>query len=319
MGMEKRTLGRSGIEVTALGLGCMRISGPSQFIDGTKGEWSGIPDTKGKIRCLHTAMDKGVTLFDTSMAYGCGENEETLGKAFSDRRDKVIIATKFGNLMDEASRTLMRRKGGPFLAKAGTFPDWIRWSCEQSLRRLRTDYIDLYQCHAGMADNGEEMMETLERLVQEGKIRWYGWSTDDADRVRTFAQGEHCAAAELALNVLRSTNEALEVCEESNLAALIRSPLGGGLLAKSEQDIKQTEANIEKMKELDAIREILTSEGRSVVQGAICWLWARSDVTVPIPGFRTMEQLEGLCGALQFGPLTQEQMAEIETIQNEIP
>jgi len=314
--MEKRLLGKSRISVNPLGLGCMRISQPCKWLDG--GTWGfGGPDEGESIRFLHKAVDMGVELFDTANAYGAGQNEETLGKAFSDRRDKVIIATKFGHRIDEFTRTLMltqKTKNPDYYHRANTVPALIHWSCEQSLRRLKTDYIDLFLCHIGIAENGEEMLGVLENLVSEGKIRSYGWSTDLADRAEIFSKGEHCAAIELQLNVLENKNEALPVCEDNKLAALIRSPLGGGLLSKNVQDVADNEKSVDKIIKLDALRDVLTSEGRTVVQGALGWLWAKSRVAVPIPGFRTMEQLEGLIGALDYSPLRKEQLIEIDNI-----
>jgi aryl-alcohol dehydrogenase-like predicted oxidoreductase len=319
--MTRRKLGKYGIEVNPLGLGCMRISAPCSWLDG--GTWGfGGPTEDEAIRFLHHAMDAGIELFDTANAYGAGQNEETLGKAFAGRREKVVISTKFGHRIDETTRTLMltgKSKNPDYYHRANTVPALIRWSCEQSLRRLRTDYIDLFLCHIGTAENGEEMRGVLDDLVEEGKIRSYGWSTDLADRAEIIAKGGHCAAIELKLNVLDSENAALAVCEENGLAALIRGPLGGtmlggGLLTKSVKDASQNESQGGKLKKQDAVRDVLASDGRTVVQGALCWLWAKSRTAIPIPGFRTHEQLEGIIGTLEHGPLSPEEMSDIESI-----
>jgi len=313
--MEKRKLGSSGIKVNPLGLGCMRLSAASKWLDGADLYWNG-PDESTSIRLMRTAADMGIDLFDTSNVYGSGQNEEALGKALSGMRDKVVIVTKFGHMMDESTRTFLRATATPpSYTIANTFPALIKWQCEQSLRRLQTDYIDTFLCHVQMAENGEEMMGALEELVEEGKIRSYGWSTDLADRAEIFSKGKNGVAIELRLNVVDNENECLAVCERSGMAALVRSPLGGGVLGKTAEDVSQDADKARQVAKLDAVRDVLTSDGRSVVQGALCWLWAKSECVIPIPGFRTLEQLEGLYGALQFGPLKPEQMAEIETIQ----
>ncbi len=318
--MEKRKLGKSGIEVNKLGLGCMRLSAPAKQLGGTVWEFN-APDQNRSIKLLRTAVDMGFDFFDTSNAYGAGQNEETLGKAFSGIRDKVVISTKFGHLIDETTRTLMRSGNTTPLnyIQSIAFPAMIKWQCEQSLRRLKTDYIDLFNCHVGRAINIEEILETLEELVKEGKIRTYGWSIEranDLELVEKFSKGKNCSSLGIRLNVVDNKNDILQICDKNGQAAMITGPLGSGLLGKKAQDVSLNEAQSQKLKKLDAVREILTSDGRSVVQGALCWLWARSKNTLPIPGFRTMEQLEGLCGTLEYGPLKPEQMSEIEVIMN---
>ena len=175
---------------------------------------------------------------------------------------------------------------------------------------------------------------TLEELVQEGKIRSYGWSTDFPERAQVFAQGPKCSAVQLQLNVLDDNPAMIALCEKENLAALNRGPLAMGLLTnKYTTEIKvaandvRGEKSPEWMKyfkdgkpspewaaKRDAIREILTSKGRSISQGALAWNWARSEKTLPIPGFRTVAQVEENAGAMQFGPLTTEQMNEINRL-----
>ena len=178
------------------------------------------------------------------------------------------------------------------------------------------------------------MRETLETLVKEGKIRAYGWSTDYPERVEVFAQGPKCAAVQLQLNVLDDNPAVIEQCERYNLAALNRGPLAMGLLTDkytggtklSVDDVrgekspewmkyfKDGKPNADWLGKRDAVRDILISNGRTVAQGALAWLWARSPKTLPIPGFRTVEQVKENAGATQFGPLTAEQMSEIDQI-----
>ena len=178
------------------------------------------------------------------------------------------------------------------------------------------------------------MRETLEALVKEGKIRSYGWSTDFPDRAEVFAQGKHCAAIQLQLNVLDDNPPVVEICEKYDLAAINRGPLAMGLLTgkytastqPSSDDVrgekspewmqyfKDGKPNPEFLEKVEVLREILTSNGRTLSQGALAWLWARSEKTIPIPGFRTVEQVEENCGALEYGPLADEQMEEIQML-----
>jgi aryl-alcohol dehydrogenase-like predicted oxidoreductase len=196
------------------------------------------------------------------------------------------------------------------------------------LRRLNTDYIDLYQLHVGdyAPAKAPAVMETLEDLVAEGKIRWYGWSTDDPERARVFGPGEHCATIQHILNVLIDLPPMLDVCDEFNLGSINKSPLFMGILTGKfttdstfpEDDVRQAwnlkedDRGGRRLKQLEAVREILTSDSRTLTQGALGWIWARHDRAVPIPGFKTVKQVEENAKAMEFGPLSEEQMLEIE-------
>lgn len=321
----KRMLGRSGIEVSAMGLGCWAIGGPFWAGETPLG-WGEVDDSES-IRAIHAALDLGINFFDTANVYGAGHSERVLGRALAGRRDRVVIATKFNAVFDEHTRQV---------TGADPSPQGIRRACEDSLRRLQTDYLDLYQFH----DNGYPVeqagpvRDTLEELVKEGKIRAYGWSTDFPDRAEFFAQGPHCSAIQLQLNVLDDNPAVIAICEKYNLAAINRGPLAMGLLTDkyapqtrvSIDDVrgeksptwmkyfKDGKPNPEWLAKRDAIRQILTSGGRTLAQGALAWLWARSPQTIPIPGFRTVAQVKENAAAMQFGPLTSEQMQEIDAI-----
>ena len=320
-----RTLGRSGIEVSALGMGCWAIGGP--FWSGeTPLGWGDVDDDES-IRAIHAALDKGIDFFDTANVYGAGHSERVLGRAITGRRSQVVIATKFNAVFDET----MRQVTG-----SDPSPGGIHKACEESLRRLNTDYIDLYQFHDNgyPAEKATPVRETLEALVEAGKIRAYGWSTDYLDRAEVFAQGLKCTAIQLQLNVLDDNPAMIAFCEKNNLAAINRGPLAMGLLTGkytpstkvSADDVrgpkspewmkyfKSGKPNPEWMSMRDAILEILTSQGRTIAQGAIAWNWACSPQNIPIPGFRTVKQVEENAGAMAFGPLTMEQMSEIEII-----
>ena len=323
--ITSRKLGKSGIEVSPMGLGCWAIGGP--FWAGETPQGWGEVDDEESIRAIHAGIDLGVTLFDTANVYGAGHSERVLARAFAGRRSQVVIATKFNAVFNETTRQV---------TGSDTSPAGIRAACEDSLHRLNTDYIDLYQFH----DNGyppekaEPVRETLEGLVKEGKIRAYGWSTDFPERLEVFAQGPKCAAVQLQLNVLDDNPAILALCDKYDLAALNRGPLAMGLLTgkytsetkPSADDVrgvkspewmkyfKNGKPNPEWLSKRGAVRAILASNGRSVAQGALAWLWARSPKTLPIPGFRTVAQVKENAGAMQFDPLTMEQMREIDKL-----
>jgi len=321
----RRALGRSGIEVSALGMGCWAIGGP--FWSGETPLGWGEVDDHQSIRAIHAALDRGVNFFDTANVYGAGHSERVLGQALAGRRSQVIIATKFNSLFDETTRQV---------TGTDATPGGIRKACEDSLHRLNTDYIDLYQFHDNgyPAEQAAPVRDTLETLVQEGKIRAYGWSTDFVDRAEVFAQGPKCTSIQLQLNVLDDNPAMIAFCEQHNLAAINRGPLAMGLLTGKytpETEIATDDVRGEKspdwmkyftdgkpnpewMGKRDAILEILTSQGRTVTQGALAWLWARTPQTIPIPGFRTVEQVEENAGAMEFDPLTPEEMDQIEVI-----
>jgi len=321
----KRKLGRSGIEVSALGMGCWAIGGPFWAGETPLG-WGEVNDEEST-RAIEAALEMGVTLFDTANVYGAGHSERVLGRALGGRRSQVVIATKFSNVFDETTRQVTGQDASP---------EGIRRACEASLRRLATDYIDLYQFHDNgfPAEEAAPVRDTLEALVKEGKIRAYGWSTDFPERAEVFAQGPKCSAIQLQLNVLDDNPQVIAICEKHNLAALNRGPLAMGLLTNkytaeskpSADDVrgakspewmkyfKNGKPSAEWLGKCDAVREILTSKGRSVSQGALAWNWARSEKTLPIPGFRTVAQVKENAGAMQFGPLTSAQMKEIDRI-----
>ena len=317
-----RTLGRSGIEVSAIGMGCWAIGGPAYRGDSPAG-WGEVDDAESA-RAIRAALDAGVTLFDTADVYGAGHSERVLGRALGSNRKRAVIATKFSSVFDEQTKQL---------TGSDASPAYIRRACEASLRRLGTDCIDLYQFHAGghPLEQIDEVIETLESLLEAGKIRSYGWSTDDPERAVRFAAGVHCTAVQFQLNVLADTPQIIAACEQHRLAGLNRGPLAMGLLSGKytaqtqlpDNDVRGPNAPVwmryftdgrptpEFIARVDAIRDILTEDGRSLAQGALGWILARSPVTIPIPGFRTVEQVRQNAGVLERGSLTDDQMSRI--------
>jgi aryl-alcohol dehydrogenase-like predicted oxidoreductase len=326
---SNRVLGRSGIEVSPMGLGCWAIGG-AWTLSGTQAGWTGVDDGES-IRAIHAALDLGVNFFDTAANYGAGRSERILGRAVQGRRGKVVIASKFGYKVDEAAKAVTAY-GQPEEDSAAA--PHIRADLEASLRRLGTDYLDVYLLHiwGHKIERALEARGVLEQLAREGKIRTYGWSTDRTDAVRAFSTSPRCGVVEQQLSVLDGNAELLALCEEWNLASLNRGPLGMGLLTGkfspasrfAEDDVRKHASwhpafrdgkpTRDWLDKLDSIRGVLTAGGRTLAQGALAWLWARSPKAIPIPGFKTVKQVEENVGAMRFGPLAPEQMTEIDEI-----
>ncbi|HEU4745909.1 MAG TPA: aldo/keto reductase, partial [Anaerolineales bacterium] len=281
----------------------------------------GNTDDDESIRAVHAAMEMGVNFFDTAANYGAGHSEVVLGQALKGKRDKVVIATKFGHIVNEEKKTVY--------GDAAQIIKNVRSDVENSLRRLQTDCIDIYQLHEGGYDPklALELQSVLEELVSAGKIRWYGWSTDVVDSARTFASGEHCTSIQFRLNAIYDNPEMRQVCADFDLAGINKDPLNKGVLTGKfnststfpENDIRSREnfSNpevVKRLKIVDELRDILTSNGRSMAQGALAYIWALDERMVPIPGFKSVKQVQENAGAMQFGPLTREQVKEVQTI-----
>ncbi|TCN42724.1 aryl-alcohol dehydrogenase-like predicted oxidoreductase [Kribbella orskensis] len=313
-----RSLGTDGPTVSALGMGCWAIGGPHAR-QGSPVGWGVIDDDESK-QALRRAFDLGVTFYDTADVYGCGHSEKLIAAALGDMRDQIVIASKAGYTYDEETREAPGENGDP---------EYIRWACEQSLRRLGTDHLDLYQFHLGGfdLDRVDDVLAVFEELVAAGKVRAIGWSTDSPERAALFAKSEHCKAIQQSFNVFGGNVDVLELCEQRGLASIVRGPLGMGLLTgKFDQDSTlpaddvrhgwdfRTGNQAASLRRLDAIRDVLTTDGRTLAQGALAWLWARSPAFIPIPGFKTVAQVEENAAALDHGPLTPESLTQITTI-----
>ena len=322
--MLKRRMGKSGLVVSALGMGCWAIGGPWTWKqpgeDPFPAGWGQVDDAES-IRAIHVAMDLGINFFDTAANYGAGHSERILGEAISGRRDKVFIATKFGHVVDEVKKIVHRDDD--------QIQSNMRQDCENSLRRLGTDYIDIYQLHEASYDPEKAplVMAILEELVEEGKIRYYGWSTDLPDRAGIFARGEHCTAIQFALNVNHDNPEMRALCKDFDLGGINKSPLNKGILTgKFSEDSTFPEDDIrhrlnfkeglpaERLKQVEALREVLTSQGHTLAQAALAYIWALDERMVPIPGFKNVQQVQDNAAALDLGPLNGEQLSQINEI-----
>ena len=322
--MLKRTLGKSGLEVSALGMGCWAIGGPWTWDqpgrDSYPAGW-GNTDDEESIRGIHAVLDMGVNFFDTAANYGAGHSEVVLGRALKGKREKVVIATKFGHIVDEEKKSVY---GDPDQILKN-----VRNDVENSLRRLQTDYIDIYQLHEGGYDPDQamELQPVLEELVTAGRIRWYGWSTDIVDSARRFADGTHSTSIQFRLNALFDNPGMRQVCADFDLAGINKDPLHKGVLTgkfdanttfpandiRSGMEFSHPEI-VKRLKAVDEIRDILTSNGRSMAQGALAYIWALDERMVPIPGFKSVKQVRDNAGAMEFGPLTEAQLKDVQDI-----
>ena len=291
--MQTRTLGRSGLEVSAIGLGCMGMShgyGPAA-------------DRDTSIALLRSAVEAGVTFFDTAEAYGPFVNEELVGEALAPVRDQVVIATKFGFAIGKASRSGVDSR-----------PEHIREVAEASLSRLRTDVIDLfYQHRVDPAVPIEDVAGAVGELVAEGKVRHFGMSEAGAATIRR-AHAVHPVTAlqsEYSLWTRRPEDEVLPVLEELGIGFVPFSPLGRGFLTGAidpaatfgEGDIRagiprfQRDALEANQALVELVRGVGARRGASPAQVALAWLLARKPWVVPIPGTRRADRLAENLGA----------------------
>ena len=320
--METMTIW-TGKAVPRIGVGCWAIGG--DVLSGETHTGYGNVDDAQSLAGLRLADEMGARLFDTAAYYGGGHSERLLGQTFGGR-DDIVIVTKFGAEVDAETR----RAGDTDLSAAG-----IRASVERSRKNLRRDRLDLLLFHINHhpPEQSIEVFDTLEALRQEGRIGAYGWSNDDVAGVRAFGDREGFVAIENDFNVFTPATELMAYAEDKHLVAISRLPLAMGMLTGKYNTgaripagdvraepldwmtfFKNGAANPEYVKRLESIRELLTTGGRSLAQGALGWIMARSPAALPVPGFKTPAQVRDNLGALEKGPLPAEVMQEIDVL-----
>ena len=308
--MNHRTLGREGLEVSALGLGCM---GMSDFYSGR--------DDAESIATIHAALDAGVTLLDTADMYGPHLNEELVGKAIAGRREEVVLATKFG---------IVRDPNNPHVRGVNGRPEYVRSACEGSLKRLGVDHIDLYYQHRVDPNTPiEDTIGAMAELVAQGKVKHIGLSEAGADTLRrAFAVHPITALqSEYSLWSREPEDGILETCEELGVGFVAYSPLGRGFLTGQLTKFEDLAAddyrrqsprfqggNFQKNLDLVArVRELAERKGCKASQLALAWVLAQGEHIVPIFGTKRRKYLSENLDALEIH-LTSEDLEELECI-----
>jgi aryl-alcohol dehydrogenase-like predicted oxidoreductase len=302
---ERRRIGRNGPEVLAIGLGCMSLSGTY-----------GPADDQAAIEFLHKAIDLGVDHLDSSDMYGWGQNEELLGRALKGRRDKVILASKFGQTQNPGGANGVNGR-----------PEYVRQACDVSLKRLGVEVIDLYYQHrVDPAVPVEDTVGEMSRLIERGKVRFIGLCEAHPERLRR-AHAVHPISAvqsEFSLLYREEATETREAIKDLGISFVAYAPLGRSLLAGVIPDFNNLAAgdtrarhprfegeNFEKNRALvERVEAMAADKQCTVAQLSLAWLLAQGKDVLPIPGTKRIERLEENLGALDV-ELTQGEMAEI--------
>ncbi|WP_119065216.1 aldo/keto reductase [Aggregatilinea lenta] len=308
--MECRKLGTSDLELTTLGLGTWALGG---------GDWQygwGSQDDSESINTIHRALDLGMNWLDTAAVYGLGRSEEVVGKALRDRRDKVILATKCGQRWNDDGSTF-RHSG----------PESLRREVEDSLRRLQTDHIDLYQIHWPDLDTPlEESWATLASFVKEGKVRYIGVSNYSAEQMAAIQSIHPITSLQPPYHLLERNveDEILPFCRENNIGVVAYSPMASGLLTGrfdinrvAENDWRRGDSKFQEpqlsrnLAFVEALKPIAARQGKTVAHLAVAWTLRDPVVTSAIVGARSIAQAEQIMEGADYR-LSEQDLADID-------
>ncbi|HPU33727.1 MAG TPA: aldo/keto reductase [Phycisphaerae bacterium] len=307
--MQQRTIGNGRLTVSCMGLGCMGMS-----------EFYGPGDEAESIATIHRAIELGINFLDTADVYGRGENEILVGKAIADRRQQVILATKFGNV---------RAPDGTFLGISGR-PEYVRQACDASLKRLKTDVIDLYYQHRVDPNTPiEDTVGAMAGLVQQGKVRFLGLSEAGPETIRRAHRVHPITAlqTEYSLWTRDPEEDVLPVCRELGIGFVAYSPLGRGFLTgqiRRFEDLAPDDwrrnnprfqgANFQKNLDLvERITQMAAKKGCTPSQLALAWVLAQGNDIIPIPGTKRRRYLEENAKAAEI-VLTPEDLRRIDEV-----
>lgn len=309
--MEKRVLGKSGIEVGYIGMGLWAIGG----------DYWGPTDDAESLDAIEAAIELGVTFFDTADVYGNGHSEEILGKALKGRRDKFVIATKIG----------WKGFDGEKNRSAYDSIDKIIKGVEESLRRLNTDYVDIIQNHINFREpNMEIFLEGFERLKKDGKVRAYGVSTSDFEYLKEFNKDGNCATLQIDYSILNRTSEKdiLPYCIEHNIGVIVRGALAMGILTGKfsketqfsdgdfrqnwQKDPQQREIFYKDLETVEKLKSIC--KNKTLAQLALQFVISNPAVSVVIPGAKNRRQVEMNVSVSKLPPLSEEEKKAIDSI-----
>jgi aryl-alcohol dehydrogenase-like predicted oxidoreductase len=307
--LRKRKLGTQGLTVSAIGLGTMGVA------------WYGTPDDDEAVATMARALDLGVTFFDTSDIYAQGHSEELVGRAIKDRRDDVVLATKFGNIL---------ASDGSFAGVDGS-PDYVKKACDASLARLGVETIDLYYQHRVDIDVPiEETVGAMAELIDAGKVRYLGLSEAGRDTIRRAHATHPISALQTEYSLLSRDveQEILPTCRNLGIGFVAYSPLSRGLLSGKIRDVErdltpedhrrkfprfQVENLAGNLELVDGITLVAMEKGCTVAQLALAWVLAQGEDVVPIPGTKHRTYLEENLGALDVH-LGEEELTRLDAI-----